>query len=517
MDQILRQVLAIARGMWRRRWIGVAVAWLAAVGGAVFLMRVPDRYEASARIYVDTQSVLKPLLVGLTVQPDISQQISMLARTLITRPNIEKLIREADLTILIKDERDRERLIDQLMRDIRLAASGHDNLYNVSYRDVDRNRAQRVVQSLTSMFVDSGLGGKKRDAEAARRFIDEQIKAYEKKLEEAEARLKEFKLRNLAYATGAGQDYFARVAAANEELAKAKLELRAAEQSRDALKRGLGDEEPILMPEPSAVISVAVPELDARIELLRKQLDEQLRRFTDEHPDVMATRRLIAQLEEQRRQELEARRRAAAAASKTQSAPTNPVFQRIKIALAEADATVASLRARVSELQGRVDQLRAEAGRVPQIEAELAQLNRDYDILRKNYDALVARRESASISEDVDASAQLAEFRIIDPPRVSPKPVFPNRATLAPLVLLAAIGAGAFASFAFAQLFPTIDSARTLREVGKRPVLGAISLRLDAAAMRRRRIGNFAFGGAVSTLVVLFGAWSTWLAMAMRG
>lgn len=511
MEEILRQLIAIVRGMWRRRWIGVAVAWAVAVIGAVVMMRVPDRYEASARIYVDTQSVLKPLMAGLAVQPDINQQIAMLARTLITRPNIEKLIRDADLTILVKNERDRERLIDQLTREIRLTSSGHENLYNVAYRDTDRSRAQRVVQSLTSMFVDSGLSGKKRDAEAARRFIDEQIKAYEKKLEEAEARLKDFKLRNLAYATGTGQDYFARMSAVNEELAKAKLELRAAEQSRDALKRGLGDEEPVLLPDPStAAASLSVPELDSRIDALRKQLDEQLRRFTDEHPDVVMTRRLLGQLEEQRRAEVEARKRAAAS---KQAPPTNPVFQRIKIALAEADATVASLRGRVAELQARVDQLRAAAGRIPQIEAEFAQLNRDYDVLRKNYDALVARRESASISEDVDASAQLAEFRVIDPPRVSPKPVFPNRAVLAPLVLLAALGAGAFGAFGVAQLFPTVDSARTLREIGGRPVLGSVALRLDATGLRRKRLSNFAFGGAISMLVIAFGGWAAWIAL----
>ncbi|MCS6944911.1 MAG: Wzz/FepE/Etk N-terminal domain-containing protein, partial [Sutterellaceae bacterium] len=397
MEELLRQVVSILRGVWRRRWIGVGVAWAVALVGMVALMRMPDRFEATARVYVDTQSVLKPLMDGLAVQPDVNQQVAMLARTLITRPNIERLIREADLTILITDEKQREALIDRLTRDIRLTGSGTENLYNLSYRDTDKQRAQRVVQTLTAMFVDTGLSGKKRDAEAARRFIDDQIKQYEKKLEEAETRLKEFKLRNLMFTTGGGQDYFARLTAANEELAKAKLELRAAEQSRDALKRGLGDEEPVLIPEPSAGALFAMPEMDARIDALRKQLDEQLRRFTDEHPDVQATRRLIAQLEEQRNREIEARKRAAEA-KKSPSAPTNPVFQRIKIALAEADATVAALRGRVAELQSRVDQLRNAAGRVPQIEAELAQLNRDYDVLRKNYETLVARREAALIS-----------------------------------------------------------------------------------------------------------------------
>jgi polysaccharide chain length determinant protein (PEP-CTERM system associated) len=477
------------------------------------LSRLPDRYEASSRIFVDTQTVLKPLMSGLAVQPDINEQIAMLARTLITRPNIEKLIREADMTILVTNDQEREALIDRLMREIKLSASGRENLYNVSFRDTDRARAHRVVQSLTAMFVDSGLGGKRRDTEAARRFIDDQIKTYEKKLQEAEERLKEFKLRNLSFATGSGKDFFGQMTAINEDLARLRLELAAAERSREALKRELAGEEPVLLADPNPTANMAVPELDSRIESLRKQLDEQLRKYTDEHPDVLATRRLMEQLEEQRRQEIEARKRAAAASGRTMSAANNPVFQRIKIVLAEAESNIASLKGRQAELQGRLGQLRASAGKVPQIEAELTQMNRDYEVLRRNYEGLVARRESASISEDVDATTQLADFRIIDPPRVSPKPVFPNRAVLAPLTLVGALLAGAFAAFGMAQLFPTVDGARVLREIGQRPVLGSVSLFLDAAAVRQRRISNVAFGAATTGLLVAFGIWITWMRM----
>src|SRR5262252_3033306 len=513
MDEILRQILGIARGMWQRRWIGLAVAWVFALGGAIAVLRMPERYEASSRIYVDTQSVLKPLLSGLAVQPDVNQQVAMLARTLITRPNLEKLIRSADLSISIKSDRERDELIDMLTTEIKLTGGGRENLFNVAYRDTDPNRAQRVVQSLTTMFVDSGLGGKRRDTEAAKRFIDEQIKSYERKLEEAENRLKEFKLRNLSFTTGSGKDFFGQITALNEELSRAQLELRAAKQSRETLKHELSGEDPSLMTDlPPLINSTSVPDLDSRIDALRKQLDDLRRRYTDEHPDVVSTLRMLNSLEADRKEQLEARRRAAATKGPGAGA-TNPVFQRIKIALAEAEANVASLRARVQELQGRLNALRASAGRVPQVEAELAQLNRDYDIMRKQYVGLVARRESASISEDVDATTQLADFRIIDPPRVSPKPVFLNRVSLAPLALLAALGAGAFASFALAQLFPTIDSARALREIGQRPVLGIVSLRPSPAMIGRRRISNIVFGGALSALLIVFGTWITWLGL----
>lgn len=518
MEEIIRQVLDILRGMWHRRWIGVAVAWIVALAGAFVVARMPDRFEASARVYVDTTTLLKPLMSGLAVQPDVNQQVAMLARTLISRPNVEKMITAAELDAGLPSQAARDKLVEKILTDLRFSASGRDNVYNVSYRDTDKAQAQLVVQKLVSMFVESGLGNKRRDTESARRFIDEQIKVYEKRLEESEARLKDFRLRNLALTSG-GQDYVSRTAAAAEELAKAQAELRVAEQSRDALKRELAGEEPVLLPDVSNSAQAAAPasEFDARIDMQRRQLDELLRRFTDSHPDVVQTRRMIASLEEQKRQDLEAKRTAASSApSIRMSVATNPVFQQIKVALSEAEANVAALRARVGEIQLRLNQLRASASRVPQIEAELAQLNRDYEVVRQSYQQLVSRRESATLTGEVDESAGLAEFRIIDPPRVSDKPVFPNKSILVPLLLLVAFGAGAAASFAMSQMLPTFHSTRVLREVGRRPVLGSISLRPNATMIRRQRLSLLGFSGSIAGLIALYGAWLAWLALVSR-
>lgn len=99
MEELISQLTSIARGMWKFRWSGLVVAWIVGIVGAVVAFKVPDRYEASARIFVDTQSILKPLMSGLAVQPNVDQQVSMLSRTLISRPNIEKLIRMSDLDL----------------------------------------------------------------------------------------------------------------------------------------------------------------------------------------------------------------------------------------------------------------------------------------------------------------------------------------------------------------------------------------------------------------------------------
>jgi polysaccharide chain length determinant protein (PEP-CTERM system associated) len=182
-------------GMWQRRWLGIIVAWIVALASVVAVLAIPDKYEASARVFVDTQTILRPLMSGLVTQPNIDQQVMMLSRTLITRPNVEKLIRMADLDLKSRVEKaERDALVEKLMASLKISNTSRDNIYNINYRDTQPEHAKRVVQSLVSIFVESNLGDARKDSESARRFIDEQITATRKSSEEAEARLKEFKI-----------------------------------------------------------------------------------------------------------------------------------------------------------------------------------------------------------------------------------------------------------------------------------------------------------------------------------
>jgi polysaccharide chain length determinant protein (PEP-CTERM system associated) len=512
MDELIEQVLGVLRGMWRRRWYGMLAAWVVGALASVAIVRFQDRYETEARVYVDTKSVLRPLMRDLAVDPDLDQTIGMLGRTLITRPNVELLIKNAALLPADAPALDREHLTEKLLREIKVAAVGRDNVFTFSYRDTDPARGRRLVQNLVALFVQSDLGAKQRDSENARTFIEEQIRQYESRLSEAEGRLKDFKLRNLGTVEGQGRDYFSRIAALREDLTKLTVDLRAAEQSRDALKNELSGEVATLVPDTAPGAGVTTPELDSRIDAQRRQLDELLRRYTDIHPDVVATRRLIARLEEQREHELEVQRKAAATKPRTQS-PTNPVFQQVKLALAEAEANVAALKVRLSETQSRLTQMNASASRVPQIDAELAQLNRDYDVIRRQYEALVARRERAALTEDVDATRP-AQFRVIDPPRVAPRPVFPDRSTVAVAALLAALAVGVAVTFVVSQIVPTFDNSAALRKVTQRPVLGTISMLPTPASLRAARYQSLAFGGAATGLFIVFGGWLAWISLA---
>jgi polysaccharide chain length determinant protein (PEP-CTERM system associated) len=517
MEEIVKQVMTILRGMWKFRWQGLVVAWIVAAVGVVVVFRIPDQYEATARIYVDTDSILKPLMSGLAVQPNIEQQIGMLSRTLISRPNIEKLVRMADLDLKSESKADQDLLVDRLMKSIDIRVTGGLNLYSLNYRDTEQEKAKRVIQSLVSIFVESSLGASRKDSDSAKTFLNEQIKAFEAKLEEAEARMKEFRLRNLELQGPDGKDSATRLAELSGQLEAARLQLREAENMRDSAKQQLAAERGAgaslatqsLLQESS--INIATPELDGRIEALRRNLDALLQRFTDQHPDVVGTRRLLADLEEQRKKEVAQLRKAAMASAGSSmgggaagGGSTSLVVAELNRMLATSEVQVAALRARVAEFTARYNAAREQMKTAPQIEAEAAQLNRDYAVTKKNYEDLVARRQSAIMSGELDVASGVAEFRLIDPPRVSPKPVAPNRLLLLPVALVAALAAGLFTAFVAAQLRPTFDDASELRAKTGLPLLGVVTMVMSDVDRRMERMGTIRFVTATGSLVALF-------------
>jgi polysaccharide chain length determinant protein (PEP-CTERM system associated) len=509
MQEILNQALGYLRGMWHRRWIGLATAWLIALIGVGVVYRIPEKYEASARVYVDTESLLRPLLAGLAIQPNVDQQVGLMARTLISRPNVEKLLRTADLDLRAKTTADHDELVDDVIKSIRLEGNVTSNLYIISYRDPEPARARKVVESLLAIFVESSLGDKRQDTQSAVKFLDDQIKRYEETLQAAENKIKDFRLKYMGVSTRDGQDYFARMSKIAADIESAKLELQSAEQARDAYKAQIAGETPVFLPDTPAETAAAdaAPEIDARIGALRRDLDGLLRKYTDEHPDVVATKRLIQQLEEQRRTELDARHKAVLAAGPRGRMPVdqNPVMQQMRISLGDAEAAVASARAKLGGLQGQYQQLKSQAQLVPQIEAEFTALNRDYDVQKKTYESLLARRESAAMGKDVQDTGG-AQFRVIDPPRVSPQPVSPNRLALLGIVFALASVAGLFASFLASQMLPTFHDARTLREVAKRPILGMVSMLPSDSLQRTRRRRAWLFAGGLGGLFATFTA-----------
>ena len=511
MEEIQRQVIIVLRGMWKHRWLGVSVAWVVAAISLGALFFVKDKFEASARIYVNTASILKPLMQGMTVQPNDDERIKMLSRVLISRSNIETLIQSTSMDTGISSKDEYERLVDRVSQLLEIRGGGRDNIYTLVYRDTHPDRAKKVVQLFSTMFIESGQGGKVGETDAAKKFIDEQIGVYEKKLEDAETRLKEFRLKYLGMSPGEGAGFFTRLSEANTQFSRAQLELREAENSRDAFRRGLVNSEEstdntagVSSGAANAVNSASLSDIDGRLEAMRRNLDVLLQRYTENHPDIIGSRRVLRELEEQRQHIIKTRPREAIGTPTMLNGAR--ASEQLKVSLAAAEAAVASLRIRVAEYQMRYNQLKSSATLMPQLEAELAQLNRDYEVNKKNYESLVARRESANLSGEMQSVSGVADFRLVDPPRVSPQPVSPNRRLLMPLAFFAAIALGLATMFAMHELRPTFYDRRALSEATRLPILGAVSLVTSPAQQTAERKNLILLVGSLGLLAVAYAA-----------
>jgi polysaccharide chain length determinant protein (PEP-CTERM system associated) len=510
-QEILQQLLTYLRGIWRYRWYAVATAWVIALAGWVFIAKMPDTYKASTRVYVDTQSMLRPLLKGLTVQSDVKQRLQLMTRTLLSRPNMETVARMSDLDINAKTPANMEKLLDTLAKEITLGSTRRENLYTISYQHRDPEKAKQVVQSLLTIFVESTLSETREESDVAQKFLKQQITEYEKRLLAAEERIKIFQRKNYKLLPGTGKGYFERLQSMQNQLTEAKLVLKEALNRRDELRRQVRGEQPVFGFVSETLTAQVSHPLDERIQRLQTRLDQLLLQYTERHPEVKAARSTIKTYEQQRQKDLETAARVAIPQS--QSLEKNPVYQQLKVVLSEVEANVASITIRVEVYQTRVDELKRMVDTVPEIEAQAKALNRDYEVTKKNYNTLVARLESAKLSEEAGQTGDEVKFKIIDPPRVPLAPAGPNRVLFSSFVLVVAGGIGLALAFFLSQLRPVIYDQRILRQLTGFPVFGSVS-RIwtpELRFMRKIELGVFLFAGIL--LLLVYG----WVLLVYRG
>ncbi len=514
MHDLIRQLVTYIRGALRYRWWLLGTAWVVCLIGWPIVANMPDKYQASARVFVDTHSLLKPLLRGLAVQTNEQSRIKLMTKTLLSRPNLEKLTRMTDLDLKAKTSEEMERLLDGLKKDIAFKGAGrrNANMYTIGYVNENPELAKLVVKSLLTIFVESNLGETRKDQDTAHQFLEQQIEEYEARLSKAEDELTQFKQKNMGFMSGSADGYYSRLSSMKDQLQSAKLELNIQQDRVKVLKRQLDGEKPMAAnPLNDPKVVAAATETESRIKNLNLMLDELLLKFTEQHPDVIAAQQTIKILKEKQIKEEAAAINAAEDRAKekgrTPSAGLehNVVYQQMKMAYSTAEAEVAAKKVVVAEYARRIKKLESAVDRVLLVEKERGQLNRDYDAVKKQYAGLVTRLESARLSRKVDTRTDTVKFRVIDPPRVPHEPSGPNRIIFSSAVFIVGLGLGTALAFLMSQLRPTFDDRRFMSEIIGLPVLGSVDMVWTDAQKKARASRGLAFFIVLLALAATYG------------
>jgi polysaccharide chain length determinant protein (PEP-CTERM system associated) len=477
LHELYQQVLLEVRATWRYRWHALVVAWCVMIVGALLVFSLPNKYEASAQVYADTEALTNPLLRGVTVQPNPRERLQVITHTLLSRPNLEQVADQTGLSVRATTPGDKEALLDNLGNSVRIRTAGTNGLYNLSYSDPDRQMAQKVVQAFLQILMNHTLGATSASTAQAQDFLQQQVNEYSQRLNRQEREISQFKKTNAAYILGGGSgNYYTRLQDEENKLQNLQAQYNLVVASGAS---GVSHVDP------------RIQDLDRQIASYQDQLGKLLLRYTDEYPDVVTMRRMIKELQDRR-----------AALRK------HPESTSIAGAGGTPGRSIAQgLAAQIKTQKAGIEDLQDKADKITDVQTRLQQLTRNLDTTRKQYDELVARLNTAELSQDATQSGNNLKFRVINPPIGPLLPTSPNRALLLLMVFGLAIAIGVAFAYFMHLIRPVFVSLKRLRESGDYPVLGAFSMIVSPSRreQRRREVIGFCTGAGLLAVVLMVG------------
>ena len=354
------------------------------------------------------------------------------------------------------------------------------------------------------------MGTDRNGTAVAQRFLREQLNEYGRRLAEVEGQLAEFKKKNVGLVPGEDGGYFERLTTEMQEVKRLQGALAVANSRRMELQRQLRGETPYVPPADGTNVvrnsgngSMGPQDTAGRIQETQAHLDDLLLRYTERHPEVIATKETLDALKARQQEELAALRRGDPGAAALANATSNPVYQNIQTQLNTADVTIAELRSQLADRQRNESELRRLVDTAPEVEAEYARLTRDYDVTRTQYNALLERLEKARLSGDAEQTG-VVKFNIVDPPSAGFNPIFPNRPLFLFAVLVVGIGAGAGVAYLMHMMRPVFATSRSLADMTGLPVLGSVTRSWVEKYRAQMRGGLLRYSLASGLLFVAF-------------
>lgn len=488
MNGIYDEVRIALHTIWTRRWLALGVAWGVCVLGWLVVSQIPSRYDSTARVFVQMQTILPAGMDG--VPQSVPMSVDAIRTTLTSAVTLEKVVRGTDLAATVSSDRDVADRVSSLAQNIKVV-SQQDNLFQITATASSPKLAPQITQKLIDLFVEQNLAGDRSKTTQSLTFLDQQLAARQKQLTDAEAKRADFQNRYLGALPGTGS-ISDRIGAARSQMAQVDGDLAAAQSSLAAVQGQMAGT-PATVAGAGGVAGAAGP-ARARLQAIQGQLaDARARGYTENHPDVVALKSQLAAATAAARSEPLSGGNAAGSAQ-------NPLYASLQSMVADRQATAASLRMRKSQLQSDLDMLNSKLAGDPEVAAEQGSIDRDYQVQKDQYDTLLTQREQTALMGQAQSQSDHVKFSVIDPPTMPRTPSAPNRMLLLSGVLVAGLAAGIGAAFAMGKLRTTFATTTRLERAAGMPVIGAIGEVVTRVQSDQRRVKLKMFLGGTAAL-----------------
>lgn len=508
MREAFSALLTQVRKVWLNRKFAFPVACVVALIAWTVVATLPDVYEGNATLYVDTKTLLGRVLDRVAVDTeDLDAEFVALARQrLLSRPNIERLVRETDLDLAAQNPEEMDRLLNEVASTIDVTSAStavgqrtaRPNIFVLKVRHKNPDIAKKMITSLVDIFGESVVGKNRESSDQTEQFLKDQIAQYQRKLDETEARLTEFRRMNPGITPGQNNNVYGEMMSTRSLLDDARRELARATSEEMVLRRQLG----AISGSSGGTVSADASARYEQWTKLNAQLESLLSQYTEQHPQVIAVRKRLAELNFD-----PSNARVASTPGRTGGDPSA-----LQIELFRVQSEAAALRDKERTYAARLTALQSSMSQIPEVEAQYQALTRDYDINKEQYNALVQRRESARLSRAAELTTNQVQFQVIEPPHVGAIPVEPKRGMLLTASLFAAFGIAAGVGFLMSQIKPTFGDIRELEAATGLTAYGTIGIVRNPEATRTHRIEYLAYIAVFVALLATYAGLVIWMA-----
>ena len=482
----------------RRRWIIIISFCLCMAAGIYLAFTLPKIYEAKTVILVEPQKVPTDYVRSL-VRTNISERIGSISQQILSRTNLEKIIKEFGLFSGHEHKKMfMEAKVGNLFKRIQVQLSrrrgGYDT-FSISVKDKEPGTAMNVANTLASYFIEQNLKVRESHAIGTSVFLEGELIMVRERLEKVEEALKNYQKEYMGELPEQLGTNLAILGRLQEQLTSKQENFRETKKMLAALEQSISDT-PNVLPYSSIVIEDNTVDSDfedfANLAELEEQLTTLKFKYTDNHPDVILLKKKIADLEAQLEKDSEnTAEEAGLESSQIESELPQIEFQdvqdiqlnEIKNDLRQQQADIVKTLKQISIYEKRVEN-------TPKREQELLSLNRDYRNIKDTYDSLVKRKLEAEIAVNMEKKHKSEQFRIIDPARLPEIPVSPNVKLLFLLAVAAGLGLGSGVILLMDFFDGTLKEPEQLESDLGVSVLGTIPLIHHPGDKVRSRLNN---------------------------
>lgn len=352
-----------------RGFCGIVLA--TALIAVIISYTLPKRYQAMSTVSVE-QNVVSDLVKGIAVTPSVDTKLRLLNVYLLSRNVLLKVASTLDMDLEHTTPAGQEELIRKLRGRVTISRDEKKGLFYIAYTDSNPVLARDFVNTMTRVYIEESTAAKRQESSAATTFLAEQIEVFQKRIEQAQVDIDNFKAQKGMYL------------GLNEQLLRQQIKDQ--EQRLDGMrirKNELVTKMNLLLEESPA--KVLIREKEAELKTL-------LASYTNQHPAVIRARKDIALL------------RASDSSSEIKS---NPEYQSIVVELESLEALEKNLQA---TLDGNVRDLQE----LPSIRTQLAELEQRKQNETHIYEQLVARFGQSEVSKQMELQDKSVTFKVID-------------------------------------------------------------------------------------------------------